>query len=67
MFAIHRSLITIRSLFFKAALSGTWAEAKERIVRLPEDNAATFHVYVHFLYTNEIAVLADSDPKKISI
>lgn len=44
-------------------MSGTWAESREGIVRLPEDSAATFHVYVHFLYTNEIAILADSDPK----
>lgn len=63
VFEVHQALITGRSKFFKAALSGSWLESKERVVKLPEDDPTTFHVYVHLLYTNEIAILPDPNPK----
>lgn len=53
---VHKQLLTSHSLFFRKALSGTWVEAKERKVKLPEDNQDTFSVYVNLLYTNQITV-----------
>jgi hypothetical protein len=43
-------------LFFKAALSGNWVEAKDRLVKLPEDEPTVFADYVHFLYTRKLHV-----------
>ncbi|KAJ4344990.1 hypothetical protein N0V95_006027 [Ascochyta clinopodiicola] len=41
-------------------MSGNWSEAKERIVRLPEDPPTIFHIYVDLLYTNQITVISNS-------
>jgi hypothetical protein len=58
-FVVHEPVLMNRSLFFKKALSGTWTEAKERLVNLPEDDPSIFQIYVHLLYTNHIAVVSD--------
>ena len=62
-FDIHEFLITIRSPFFKEALSGKWKEAAERMVKLPEDDPATFKLYVHLLYTCVLAIVPDPVPQ----
>lgn len=62
-FDVHESLITGRSLFFKKAVSGTWREAQDRLVNLPEDEPATFRCYLHLLYTNTLAIMSGSLPK----
>ncbi|KAI8939496.1 hypothetical protein NX059_003267 [Plenodomus lindquistii] len=61
-FNIHESIITIRSVFFKNAMSGNWKEAMDRKVSLPEDDANTFRVYVHLLYTGIVAVSSEKAP-----
>ena len=53
-FMVHKQLLTSHSLFFQKALSGTWVEAKERKVKLPEDDHDTFDVYVNLLYSDQI-------------
>lgn len=55
-FDIHEAMLTSRSSFFKAALSGDWAEAKDRVVKLPQDEPAVFQSYTHFLYTDILCV-----------
>ncbi|KAI8939493.1 hypothetical protein NX059_003264 [Plenodomus lindquistii] len=59
-FDVHEELITSRSAFFKAAMSGNWQESKERCVKLPEDDAPTFKLYLHFLYTGKIAITSEA-------
>jgi hypothetical protein len=61
-FMVHKQLLTERSLFFKKALSGNWIEAKERKVKLPEDDHEAFHVYVNLLYTDQISPVPASQP-----
>ncbi|KAF3005129.1 hypothetical protein E8E13_010297 [Curvularia kusanoi] len=53
---VHKQLLIDRSLYFKKALSGAWVEAQEQKVRLPEDDPATFQVYVNLLYTDQISL-----------
>jgi hypothetical protein len=44
-------------------MSGDWREAKERLVKLPDDEPRTFKHYLHLLYTNDMAVIPDPLPK----
>jgi hypothetical protein len=57
VFDVHEYLITARSPFFRKVMSGNWQEAKDRLVKLPEDDPAIFQLYVHLLYTNMLAVI----------
>ncbi|KZM25010.1 hypothetical protein ST47_g3850 [Ascochyta rabiei] len=66
-FHVHEQLLTTGSLFFRKAMSGNWSEAKDRIVRLPEDDPLLFHIYVDLLYTNQIAVIPDSSSREATI
>lgn len=54
-FTAHNDLICAKSTFFRAALSNDWKEARERIVRLPDENAKMFATYLRWVYTNAIA------------
>ncbi|KAF1949774.1 hypothetical protein CC80DRAFT_252780 [Byssothecium circinans] len=40
--------------FFRHAMTGDWAEKDERFVKLPEDDARVFEVYVNLVYTGKI-------------
>jgi len=60
-YAIYSSTLTTRSLFFRKALSGPWKEAEERVVHLPEDDARTFELYLHYIYNNEFACNPSED------
>jgi hypothetical protein len=62
-FLTDAAFLTTRSLFFRKALSGKWKEAEERHVRLPYDNAEIFALYMHFMRTNEFAVVPDQVPE----
>ena len=63
IFTTDAETLTFRSSFFKTALSGGFKEAKDRVVKLPEDDAEAFEVYLHYLQTNELSVLPDPMPK----
>ena len=58
-YAIYSSTLTTRSLFFRKALSGSWIEADERVVHLPEDDVGTFELYLHYIYNNEFACISN--------
>ena len=49
-FTVHGAFLTFRSLFFRKALSGAWKEAKERLIKLPEDDSDTFELYLQVVY-----------------
>lgn len=38
------------SAFFEAALGRNWKEAADRVVRLPEEDEAQFHIFVQWVY-----------------
>ncbi|OJD38061.1 btb poz domain containing protein [Diplodia corticola] len=54
LFLVHRKLICAFSPFFNAACRGPWKEHREGIVTLPEEDPATFELYVKWLYTGEL-------------
>lgn len=56
------AFLTARSPFFKTVLNGNWKEAKERVVRLPEDDPEIFGLYLHYVYTVTFAVQPDPLP-----
>lgn len=49
-FIVHESVLTHYSEFFRAALTGGFAEATEKTVKLEGEDAETFEFFVHWLY-----------------
>lgn len=54
-FTLHQDAVCAKSKFFKAACSKRWREGQEKVVRLPEVEAATFKAYCSWIYSGEIA------------
>lgn len=50
---MHRELLCDRSEFFRAACNGNFKEA-EGVVKLPEQDPATFKHFIYWLYTEKI-------------
>jgi hypothetical protein len=55
-FYIHTGLLTHRSPFFKAALSGPWKESKSKIINLPADDPAVFAAWTQLAYTGRVVL-----------
>ncbi|KAL8898476.1 MAG: hypothetical protein Q9192_002062 [Flavoplaca navasiana] len=55
-FSIHRGLLTSKSTFFNAALTGSWREAEEDTVRLVEEVPELFAIYVVWIYGHDWTV-----------
>lgn len=54
-FTIHSATACAKSTFFKAACSTRWmGEGKERLVRLPDQDAEAFEVFVHWIYSDNL-------------
>ncbi|KAH8730248.1 hypothetical protein GQ44DRAFT_823579 [Phaeosphaeriaceae sp. PMI808] len=49
-FVIHESLLVYYSTFFCKALTGEFKEAKEKSVKLEDEDPRTFEIFVHWLY-----------------
>jgi len=47
-------------------MSGKWAESETRTFNLPEDNPDTFALWLNFVYTNQIPVMATEDYKELN-
>ncbi|KAK3697349.1 hypothetical protein LTR37_017494 [Vermiconidia calcicola] len=64
---VHEDLICSRSDFFKAACSATWANAAEKVVKLPHSNSRIFRLYLEWIYAkgNDLAGLVRSAVKEI--
>lgn len=61
-FTAHRDILLRSSTFFRSALTNAgWREAQEKIVRLPEHDAASFTLYLHWLYNKRTDLLDSSD------
>lgn len=50
-FTVHENLLRRSSDFFGAALKEVWLEARERLICLPTERPAPFHIYVQWLYS----------------
>ncbi|KAI4268569.1 MAG: hypothetical protein LQ337_007768, partial [Flavoplaca oasis] len=55
-FSIHWGLLTSKSTFFNAALTGSWTEAEEDTVRLVEEVPELFAIYVVWIYGHDWTV-----------
>ena len=62
-FDVYEDLLVRHSDFFSAALSKNWKE-EERTVSLPEDRAAYFEVFFHFVNTGSIFSVREGDECK---
>ena len=49
-FRLHENLLCDRSDYFKATFQGEFAEAKSKELYLPEDDDASFELFVNWLY-----------------
>lgn len=58
---VHEEAITRCSDFFRAACSGNFKEAKEKLVRLPAMEVDTFKSYTHWIYTGDVVFDMDCD------
>ncbi|KAI9709172.1 MAG: hypothetical protein M1812_007757 [Candelaria pacifica] len=54
-FMIHKELLCHYSSYFRAALMGSFREAAEGIVTLPDDEVEMFEYFMHWLYTKKLA------------
>ncbi|KAI4283783.1 MAG: hypothetical protein L6R38_001948 [Xanthoria sp. 2 TBL-2021] len=52
-FSIHWGLLTSKSTFFNAALTGSWKESSEGKIRLVEDDPELFSTYVLCIYNQD--------------
>lgn len=64
-FYVHEFAICDRSEFFRNAMKPEWASARSdpRVIDLPDDDPAAFALYMSWMYTRHLPVLApESEP-----
>lgn len=54
VFAVHETLLTHFSEFFRAALNGNFKEAMDKRITLEDEDPATFECFVHWLYYQKL-------------
>ncbi|CAN9306467.1 unnamed protein product [Alternaria sp. RS040] len=59
-FTVHLDLLIHHSPFFRAALTGSFKEADEKLVTLPDTASNTFELFVHWLYYQRLPIETDS-------
>ncbi|KAI5196589.1 hypothetical protein E4T39_07719 [Aureobasidium subglaciale] len=62
MFPVHKSLLMSMSGFFAAGLSSSFKEAESGIFEMEEEDAATFSVFVQWIYTNRLYIKKTASP-----
>lgn len=60
-FYVHRDILTSSSDFFRNALKGPFKEAEEKRVRLSEQTAELFDIYVQWLYDEKLYSTKDGE------
>lgn len=53
-FSVHKHIICHSSAFFKAACTGQFLEAESQKVKLPDDRAELFDLFVQWLYSQNL-------------
>lgn len=61
-FIIHKDIICPRSTLFEAACSERWSKAKTPI-KLPEEDADVFNIYVYCIYKDKIEETEDESTR----
>ncbi|KAG9190465.1 hypothetical protein G6011_08553 [Alternaria panax] len=59
-FTVHLDLLIYYSPFFRAALTGSFKEAGEKLVTLSDADTDTFELFVHWLYHQRLPTEVDS-------
>lgn len=65
-FVVHEHLLTHYSDFFRAALTGGFKEAVDKVVTLAEDNPQTLDFFVHWLYYQRFPNKAKCDADELT-
>ncbi|KAL8774179.1 MAG: hypothetical protein Q9194_004122 [Teloschistes cf. exilis] len=60
-FTLHKAIISSKSKFFRAAMEGSFKEAVEKKVRLPEEDPDLFPHYLSWVYGNDSMQLDHED------
>lgn len=60
-YMVHEGVITNHSRFFRAACSGQFKEAQERVVCLPETDPKLFSAYLQHVYTDRVVIMAPEE------
>lgn len=60
-FRLHEHLLCDRSDYFKATFQGEFAEAKSKELYLPDDNDASFELFVNWLYGGNLKPPSNDD------
>jgi hypothetical protein len=60
-FKVHDRLLCEQSPFFQQALGGNFKEAREQVVRLPEEEPERFERFLLWLYTHSLAHIDHRD------
>ena len=55
-FRLHEGLLCDRSEYFRATFHGEFVEAKSKELYLPEDNDASFELFVNWLYGGDLRI-----------
>lgn len=50
-FYLHKGIAAFYSGYLEAAINGSFAEAKSKVIRLPEEDVKTFEDFTLWLYT----------------
>ncbi|KAE9982474.1 hypothetical protein EG328_010864 [Venturia inaequalis] len=53
-FVMHEGLVRVQSPFFESAMAHDWKEAREKVVRLPDDEPDTFRAYFLWAYNHRL-------------
>ncbi|KAI4107883.1 MAG: hypothetical protein LQ339_002493 [Xanthoria mediterranea] len=65
-FCIHWGLLTSKSTFFNAALTGSWQECSDGKIRLVEEDPELFSTYVLWIYNQDWTVDETNGGKPLS-
>ncbi|KAK5728055.1 hypothetical protein LTR17_012252 [Elasticomyces elasticus] len=61
-FIVHKDAICAKSPFFNAACGREWIEGQEKTVRLPEQDAGAFKVYLRWVYSDTLNMALMEEP-----
>lgn len=64
-FVVHSALLVHHSAFFRAALTGSFKEAGEKVVKLPHEQCTIVELFVHWLYYHDLPTRDAGDAKHL--
>ncbi|KAH3997395.1 hypothetical protein HBI26_202640 [Parastagonospora nodorum] len=64
-FIVREDLLVHYSKFFRAALTGNFSEARDKTVKLAEDDPKTFEFFAHWLYLQRFPDKSLGDPDRL--